>query len=296
MEREIVRLLPYILLGTFILGVLLFLLSLQQLQRRRTGAYWRARRQAGERGGKLFLVSVTLIAVSIVAGIITGIGTLIYRNNNRYLDRGPDDLYGIILSPEARLTATGEAIALVASTTLIPTDTPTPEPTTALAPTIAAATLTPTLLPPSATFTPSASATFVPTLSPTLNFAVVLKLTPIFNTTPRPARSGFRLSLNSATDGVDADGQAPGHEFKAGIKRVYLFISFASMENGVAWSRVLFRDGRPIQANTLLWSLGTSGNSYFFFGDEAGYGAGEYEVRLYVGDQEVSRYSFEVKV
>ncbi|MBI1259155.1 MAG: hypothetical protein GC204_16925 [Chloroflexi bacterium] len=295
MEREIIRLLPYIVLGTLVVGVLLFLLSLQQLQRRRTGAYWRVRRQAGERGGKLFLASVTLITLAVVAGIITGIGTLIYRNNNRYLDRGPDDLYGIILSPEARLTATSEAIALVASATLIPSETPTPAPTTAEAPTLAAATLTPTIPTPSATFTASATATFIPTLSPTPNFAVVLNLTPIFNTTPRPARPGFRLSLDSATDGVDADGQAPGHEFKAGIKRVYLFMSFGSMENGVAWSRVLYRDGQPIQGNTLLWSLGASGSSYFFFGDETGYVAGAYEVRLYVGEQEVSRFSFEVK-
>ena len=56
MEREIARLLPQILLGMFIVGVLLFLLSLQQLRRRRTGAYWRLRRRAAERGGKLFLV------------------------------------------------------------------------------------------------------------------------------------------------------------------------------------------------------------------------------------------------
>jgi hypothetical protein len=49
-----------------------------------------------------------------------------------------------------------------------------------------------------------------------------------------------------------------------------------------------------VQGNTLLWSLGESGNSYFFFGDEAGYQVGIYEVRLYVGDLEASRYTFTV--
>ena len=94
---------------------------------------------------------------------------------------------------------------------------------------------------------------------------------------------------------MDGDGETPGHEFMAGIKRVYLFMSFNNMENGVAWSRVLYRDDLPIQGNTLLWSLGASGNSYFFFGDEVGYSAGNYQVRLFVGDQEVSRYAFAVK-
>jgi hypothetical protein len=295
MEREIVRLLPQILLGMFILGVLLFLLSLQQLRRRRTGAYWRLRRRAAERGGKLFLVSVGLISLSVVMGIVTVIGTLIYRSNNPSLSRGPDDLYGIVLSPEAILTATSEAIVQIATPTTFIADTPVPP--TSVPPTIAAATFTPTIPTPSATLTPTLAPTFTPspTFSATANFASVLKLTPIFNTTPRPAHPGFRLSLDSATDGVDADGQVPGHEFKAGIKRVYLFMSFGNMENGVAWSRVLYRNEVAIQGNTLLWSLGTSGSSYFFFGDETGYSAGDYEVRLYVGDQEVSRYLFEVK-
>ena len=63
MERELVRLLPYSYCGMFVLGVLLFLLALHQLRRRRTGAYWRMRRRAGERGGRLFLLSVALIVV-----------------------------------------------------------------------------------------------------------------------------------------------------------------------------------------------------------------------------------------
>jgi len=294
MEHEIVRLLPQILIGMFIVGVLLLLLSLQQLRRRRTGAYWRLRRRAGERGGKLFLLSISLMAGSIVLGIVSGIAMLVYRNNNPSLSRGPDDLYGIVLSPEAIKTATSEAIAQVVTPTLIP---PTLAPATPVPPTIAATfTPAPTLPAVSATPTSSPTMTLRPTLVPsaTVDFAVVLKLTPIFNTTPRPATPGFRLSLDAATDGADADGQAPGHEFKAGIKRIYLSMSFDSMENGVAWSRVLYRNGQPIQGNTLLWSLGTSGNSYFFFGDETGYSAGDYEVRLYVGDQAVSHYLFKV--
>src|SRR5215212_7555331 len=111
MEREIARLLPYLLIGMFVLGLLTFLISLQQLRRRRTGAYWRLRRRAGDRGGKLFLLSIALMVGSVVLTVITGLGTLAYKNINRYLSRGPDDLYGIILSPDALMTATSEAIA-----------------------------------------------------------------------------------------------------------------------------------------------------------------------------------------
>ncbi len=62
----------------------------------------------------------------------------------------------------------------------------------------------------------------------------------------------------------------------------------------VAWTRILFREGVPIQGQSCRWSMGESGESYFFFGDSNGYPPGNYEARLFIGAEAVSRLSFTV--
>ncbi len=302
MERELARILPYILVGMFVLGVLTLLIALQQLRVRRTGSYWLLRRRAGERGGRLFLIAVALIASSLVLTVISGLAAVALHNMNNLINRSPDDLYGIILPSESALTATasaagsaltatraGQTTATLTPETAIPTAlTPTNSPPTRIAPTVAAATLTPTSIPP--TETP------LPTSTPSPTPPALVNLTPDFNATPRAPTPGFSLTLVTADTSVNANGTplSPSQSFTAGVKRIYFFITFAQMENGVAWSRVLYRDGIAIQGNTLLWSLGSAGSSYFFFGDEAGYTPGNYEVRIFVGDQQVSQLQIDV--
>lgn len=303
MERELVRLLPYLLGGMFIMGVLLFLLSLHQLRVRRTGSYWLLRRRAGERGGRLFLLSVGLIVASVALTVITGLAAVALRDVRGLLLRRPDDLYGIVLPSETALTATREAVnqALTATEArrielataeggrtpeAIPSETATPAPS--MMPTATAVPDSPT---------PPATATVVPSATPSATPNPALNLTPQFNVTPRPAGANARITITTADDTVNPNGSpfSPQDEFPVGTTRVYLFLRFEDMENGVAWSRVLYRDGVPLQGNTLLWSLGAAGSSYFFFGSEAGYDAGDYEVRLFIGEREASRFSFTIR-
>ena len=97
------RLLPYILGGMFLLGVLLFLLSLHQLRLRRTGAYWRMRRtRRGARRAAVHLLSVGADGRIGGAGGDHRAGDAGVQEVSRFLNRGPDDLYGIILPPDAR--------------------------------------------------------------------------------------------------------------------------------------------------------------------------------------------------
>ena len=128
MERELWRLLPYILGGMFLLGVLSFLLALHQLRVRRRGAYWLLRRRAGERGGRLFLLSVGLIVSSVALTIVTGLASLAFRNVTGAFNRGSDNLYGIVLPSENALTETYvaavAALTATPATTIAPTDAP----------------------------------------------------------------------------------------------------------------------------------------------------------------------------
>src|SRR5664279_467175 len=186
MEREVVRLLPYILGGMFVIGVLLFLLALQQLRRRRTGTHWRMRRRAGERGGRLFVLSIGLMVVSVVLALISALVTLAHRNDSPAVNRGPDDLYGIVLSPSAVTALTNQAVTENVGEGAAPLDTATRAAATPYPP---SATLTPLL--PSQTAAPSSTLmpTVIPpsdtpseTVAPTADFARLLNLTPSFNT------------------------------------------------------------------------------------------------------------------
>ncbi len=309
MEREVARILPYLLIGMFVLGVLTLLIALQQLRVRRTGAYWLLRRRAGERGGRLFLIAVGLIVLSLVLTVVSGLAAVAVRNMNSLINRSSDDLYGIVLPSESALTETWNAAmqAFTATHAFQQTATLTPEvavptalpptnpPPTPLPPASQAPSLTPTPLPPTP-IPPTISPTDAPTVSPSLTPVAFLNLTPNFNATPRPPSAGFSLTLITADTTVNPNGSplSPRQHFPAGVKRIYFFINFAHMENGVAWSRVLYRDGIAVQGNTLLWSLGSDGSSYFFFGDEAGYTPGTYEVRIFVDDQPVSQLQIDV--
>jgi hypothetical protein len=175
MEREIARLLPSILLGMFILGVLLFLLALHQLRVRRTGAYWRLRRRAGDRGGRLFLLSVGLMAASVVLALLSGLAALAYRNVIPTATRGPGDLYGIILSPTPEGLTAPETPEPTAAPTAEPSGTPTAmrEPAAALSPSVVPPTSRPTNTaapPPTNTAAPTNTVAFTRTSPPpTLN-------------------------------------------------------------------------------------------------------------------------------
>jgi len=285
MTRLLVSLLPYIILGLFVLGAVAFLVSLQQLRRGRTGPYWRIRRAAGQRGGQLFLLSITLLGIAGALALFTGLADLAYRRLTETLSSDPNTPRGVVLPT---LTETRRF-------TLTPTASTTPSITPA--PSASPTQQTPTPI-PSSTRPPTSTltATFLPSMTstPTATFESVLALTPA--PSERQPRSGARLEIVTAAVGISDDLTPvdPGKQFQAGIQRIYLFIEYARMDDGVGWSRILFREGVPIQGQSYLWSLGSEGSSYFFFGSDEGYPTGEYEARLFLGDQEISRYTFSI--
>ena len=302
MDQDFISLLPYILGGMFALGVLLFLLAMHQIRKRRTGSYWRVRRRAGERGGRLFLLSVGLMAGSLVLTLVSGLAVLAFRPANDGLIRGPDDLYGIVLPSDSQLTATYEAPltaeagrVLTLTIPVIPdTDTPMPSPTYTLPPPPTETPLLPsathTLAAPAETLAHIVTNTPLPTETPSNTPAPTA--TPAFTATPHV---DYRLTVDALSMAfVASNVPAPMHEFPAGTRRIYVYVSFEGMHDGAEWSRALYRENVPLQATTLLWSQGESGTGYFFFENEVGYAPDAYEVRLYVGDLEATRFPFTV--
>ncbi len=282
MLRTVAQALPYIIAGLFGLALLLFLISLQQLRRGRTGSYWRLRRDAGQRGGQLFLLSVALFGIAMALAIFSGLADLAYQRIKSALENSnPDAVHGIALStPTYPVFMTNTPTATVTPTLTL---SPTPQPETAT-PTITISPI-PSDMPP-ASLTPTITATASAT------FESILFLVP--PTSAVQPLANARIDLTAAALDIAADGSPSnaGDQFPANTKRVFFFFDYANMTPGVTWTRILYREGIPIQGQSYEWSLPSSGTGYFFFGSQDGYPAGNYEVRLFLGDSQISNLVF----
>jgi hypothetical protein len=275
--REFAAILPYILLASLVLATVLFLLSLQMLRRGRTGSYWRQRRQAGQRGAQLFLAALAIYAITAAAAVLSGLADVAYNEVRERISADSDAPVGVSL-PSATPTP---------RVTLLPSPTPTSSatPTPTVTPT-ATATMT-----ASATPTPSVTPTPSPTLTPTATFADAITVVPLAHAQSPGADAG--LSLTTVARGVaDNEPLEAGTQFAAGIREIYVFMTYANMQPGVSWSRVLYRDGVAVQGSSYLWAQDADGVTHFFFANADGYPPGSYEVRLFLGDAAVSTITF----
>lgn len=287
--QQIINALPVILIIMGAVSLVLFVLALQQLRRGRTGPYWRARRNAGQRGGRLFLASVGLFILTVALAVYSGLAGIAYTQINLLLANDPSGLKGVSLP-----TATDPS-----DPTRTPTATITPVPPTWTPSATATSSPTASATPsgtPSKTATPTPTITQTPTITwtPTATFEVVLSLTPVSST--REPRQDAAINLTTAAAGVNPDGtpRDPGNVFPPGSTRIFFFFNYSQMDNGLAWSRILYREGVPVQGQSYQWSMGESGSAYFFFGDQNGYPPGQYEVRLFLGADETSHLTFTV--
>ncbi|HVO70496.1 MAG TPA: hypothetical protein VMT24_10645 [Aggregatilineaceae bacterium] len=259
---------PYTTGVLFLLALLLFVVSLRLFRRSRTDVFWRRRRDAGQRGWRLFVVAFALAALSAVSCTFTGMVMLFSKDNTSH--SAPLDT-AFQNSPPAPSETSAESTTVVPSPTggempdtPLPVETfpsPTPMPVVVIITTTPVFTPTETLFP---TFTPYAT----PLVS---------------NVTPLP---NAQITITGLDDQVSATlaPVRPRVLFDAGVKRIYLFVEFKGMAQGVLWKRTLYRDGELIDSSSYLWGLETEGNTYFFFGNDDGFQPGAYEIRVFIGD------------
>ncbi len=258
MRTSLTDALPYLTGALFGLALLAFLGALRLFRRSRTDAYWRKRREAGRRGLRLMTLAVIFMGLS---GLMCA-GTL--------------------------------AVSWLAEETPAPTSTPAalvPSPTA-----FVASTLTPSETPPTAspaftappetvvvvvTATPAATAT--PTAFPTFTQEAAPAVT---QTAATPAEDDGRLSITALDDRISDDLQPinPRVTFVAGTPRIYVFLRYAGMAQGVPWRRALYRDGELLESTDYTWGQDAQGTTYFFFGSAEGFAEGSYEVRVFVGN------------
>jgi len=161
----------------------------------------------------------------------------------------------------------GKAVLDVPTPTSTATVTPSPRPTR-----------TPTVTP---TRRPTATPPLIPTPTPSVP-PPDTALTPLPSAVP--AGEDVRIVIITLAADRDASGEPvdPGVEFPPGDHRVYLFISYEGMVNGVVWTLAIYREGELLDETTQLWEWGEQGRTYLYYKPLEGYEPGVYEMRVFV--------------
>ncbi len=172
-------------------------------------------------------------------------------------------------------------VSIVSVLAPIPTATPSCTPTPAYIP-------LPTSTP---TATPTRRPTATPPLIPTFTPAVPLPdaaLSPLPSAVP--AGEDARIELQYVAFGRDDQSVEPGSEFPPGDYRVYLYFTYAGMQDGVATTFAWYKDGEfdDFCSDTWAWGWvegrewGERGRQTYYCKLREGWEPGEYEIHVFI--------------
>lgn len=176
----------------------------------------------------------------------------------------------LILPPRMVVFVSTPTPVPTATPTVTPTLTPTPRPT--LTPTV-----TPTRRP---TATPPAIPTPTPLISPP-----DIALTPLPSAVPAGEDAHITFITLAADKDDSGEPVEPGAEFPPGDHRVYLFVSYDGLADGVAWTLALYCEGEFLGGSTQLWERGEEGQTYFYYKPPEGYEPCNYEMRVFIEER-----------
>ncbi len=223
-------------------SAILTALAISQLSKARRAPFYVLRKEALRRARRRMLVALMMQVVAVDILMLMP-----------YLAKSV-----VVPAPVAIVTQTE-----VGASTLAPTPAPTQTPTT-----------TPTRR-------PTATAPFIPTPTP----AVLL---PELGIGPPPsavpAREDARITVIALAADKDEEGRPvdPGTEFPPGDNRVYLFIAYDGLTDGVTWTFAIYRERELLDSTTELWEWGEQGKTYLYYKPAGGYEPGVYEMRIFI--------------
>ncbi len=99
----------------------------------------------------------------------------------------------------------------------------------------------------------------------------------------------FSTDITSNYQAVD-----PGSRFTEGYFTLYATFSYESMEEGAQWSWVWKRNGQVIDGGEQVWSYGSDGPGYVYFGPEEGFQLGNHSLEVWVEEKLMSQSSFSI--
>lgn len=242
--------------GVCLAGIFIGALAAARYTREaKTSQFYFIREQARIKAGRVMIVVGFLVVVTVALAILVTVS----NRFTRAVQTSPTP------TPMLTPTALTTAVATASPTSVL---TPTPKPTA--------------IASPSATIIPTVG---TPTLTPT----------PIVGAeTPLPGATFGEITLaRGVTD--DNKPKDPGTVFPASISRLYAFFDYQNLSNGVLWTQVWYREGKEIASESNLWEWGSHGTAWIFLKPVSGYSRGEYEVRLYIGDELKQTATFTVR-
>lgn len=137
---------------------------------------------------------------------------------------------------------------------------------------------------PTLTRPPTATPPFIPTPTPeTPSPAPTLSPLP----SPVPAGENARITFVTLAADKDENGQPVGQgtEFPPGDHRVYLFISYEGMIDGLAWTFDIYRGEEHLDGLTQAWEWGERGETYLYYKPPGGYEPGVYQMQVLIEDR-----------
>jgi hypothetical protein len=246
--------------GVLLAGILVGLLVAARYAREsRVSQFYFIREQARIKTGRVMIVVGFLVVITIALAVLVTVSSTF----TRVAQASPTP------TPIPTLSPTMPATAVVA----------TASPTTSV--------LTPTPMP---TATASPSSTIVPTMGTPSS-----ALTPIVGVeTPSPDATFGEITLaRGVTD--DNEPQDPGTVFPTDVSQLYAFFDYQNLSDGVLWTQAWYRKGEEIGSESSLWEWGSYGTAWIFLKPVGGYPRGEYDVRLYIGDELKQTATFTVR-
>jgi hypothetical protein len=221
------------------------MMAIYQMDRARRAPFYVARGAALQRVRRWALVALLMVVVALNLLIVA------------------PRLARLLGLPEG---PAGDAPVLTATTIIAPTPHPTRTPT-----------VTPTRR-------PTATPPFIPTSTPDVR-PPESAVTPLPGAVPVGEAAHITFITLAAERDEAGEPVDPGTEFPPGDHRIYLFISYEGMANGVAWTFAIYRDGELVDSATQMWEWGATGKTYLYFKPPGGYEPGLYEMQVFVEEQ-----------
>lgn len=256
--QDLINFLQRITALALALGTILLLFAVFYFRRSRRDAFWRQRRNAGQRGFRLAVGAVFLLAISGALCMIT-LAVSFVEGDEQSVEVPPPTFTQVFTS---HITPTFALPAV--------TDSP-PEEVVSTSPTIdpiLEITLDPTI-------------TLIPEGSPN-----TLTLTPDSN-----------IKIWAVDDQISPEWQpiSPRVTFTSGANRLYFYIHYSDISAGDLWKSTLLREGEIIREKMYRWgSAPAEGETFFFFGEENGFLPGRYEIRIAAGEGQIASTQFTI--
>lgn len=259
------------------------------IRSRHQASHWRQRRRAGRRTLNMSLVTGLALSCSGVMCIAAVVSTLVEnfgREAEAFVFPTPTPSPTVDIPPGITINtpdpyATPEVTDIPTDTKVFPTFVPSQTTTLEVAPSadltqVEAATVEITSSPTGA---PSATATGMATEVAVVSTRATLRLTALDD------------SISDTWEQV-----APKTTFPVGLQRLYIYFSYADVLPDELIQKTLLRDGEVLMQQTSVWGMTPStGETFFFFGMQAGFPAGTYEIRLTIGDALLASSTFVIQ-